>query len=154
MQDRSSTAVPAVVAWLGYGGLLPFAGLLALQFWDPHHADWLQNALLAYGACIFSFVGALHWGFAMTLPELDARQRNHAFVWSTLPALVAWLALLVDPLAAGGLLISGFIAHYLRDRRLARRASLPGWYLPLRFRLTTVATLCLAASSVGPLFVH
>jgi hypothetical protein len=153
MPERSAS-LPPLVAWLGYGGLVPFVGLLALQYGDPHHGGWLQNALLAYGACILSFVGALHWGFAMTLPELDARQRNHAFAWSTLPSLVAWLALLVDALAAGSLLILAFIAHYLRDRGLARRASLPGWYLPLRFRLTAVAVLSVAGSLGGLWFAH
>jgi hypothetical protein len=39
----------------------------------------------------------------------------------------------------------GFIAHYLQDLRLARRATLPGWYLPLRLRLSAVAVVCLIA---------
>jgi len=44
-------------------------------------------------------------------------------------------------------LIFGFVAHYWQDRRLDAHAQLPAWYLPLRFRLTAVACLCLAAGS-------
>jgi hypothetical protein len=44
---------------------------------------------------------------------------------------------------AAPLLVFGFIAHYLQDRWLARQATLPGWYLPLRLRLSSVAVVCL-----------
>ena len=64
--------LPPSVALLGYGGLLPFAALaLLLVLGDVHRALWWQ-ALLASGAVILSFVGALHWGFAMVLPGLGA----------------------------------------------------------------------------------
>lgn len=143
--DSSEVPIPALpraVAWLGYGGLLPFAGLALARLaglGDP----WVAPALLAYGAVILSFVGALHWAFAMTLPALGERQRVQLFVWSTVPALVAWPALLAGPEAGALLLVAGFGAHYLQDRRLAARASLPSWYLPLRLRLSALASLSL-----------
>ena len=46
---------------------------------------------------------------------------------------------------AAPVLVMGFIAHYLQDLLLAGRATLPGWYLPLRLRLTSVAVVCLVA---------
>lgn len=92
---------------------------------------------------ILSFVGALHWGFAMCLPGLTDARRAACFVWSTVPALVAWPALLADPLFAAVLLVAGFVAHYWQDRRLAAAAALPAWYLPLRLRLTSLASVCL-----------
>lgn len=154
--------LPATVAWLGYGGLIPFV-LLALAAGVglggtatfptaafptaafPAAALLAQDsrALLAYGAVILSFVGALHWGFAMTLRDLPARSRNAAFLWSVVPALLAWVALVLPPAPAAALLIVGFLAQYRRDVALARRAALPVWYLPLRMRLTTVACLSL-----------
>jgi hypothetical protein len=35
--------------------------------------------------------------------------------------------------------------HLSQDHRLAEPARLPAWYLPLRWRLTVVASLCLLA---------
>ena len=59
-------ALPRHVAWLGYGGLLPFVGLAALAGFDPHHLLAWSDALVGYGAVILSFIGALHWGVAMS----------------------------------------------------------------------------------------
>lgn len=145
MQDPAApSTAPRPVAWLGYGGLLPFlaaAGAL-LAGVQPELA---RQALLAYGAAILSFVGALHWGFAMTIPALTAQERTRLFAWSTIPALAAWLALLLPPAGAATLLMAGFVAHYMQDRRLAARHPLPAWYLPLRLQLSAVACLCLLA---------
>ena len=145
MPDDNSVALPRTVAWLGYGGLLPFLVLTPASLLDHHHGALWSDALYAYGAIILSFIGALHWGLAMTLPELSERQRSAWFAWSVVPALIAWPAVLFSPPLAAPLLVFGFIAHYLQDRRLARQARLPGWYLPLRLRLSSVAVVCLVA---------
>lgn len=79
----------------------------------------------------------------MTLEGLDASQRNHAFMWSVMPPLIAWPALMLTADIASVLLLAGFLAHYWKDRRLARSTALPAWYLPLRGRLTTVASISL-----------
>jgi hypothetical protein len=47
--------------------------------WPALRATWWVPALLGYGAVILSFVGALHWGFAMTLPDMPLRQRHACF---------------------------------------------------------------------------
>ena len=145
MADDNSVALPRTVAWLGYGGLLPFLVLTPASLLDHHHGALWSDALYAYGAIILSFIGALHWGLAMTLPELSERQRSAWFAWSVVPALIAWPAVLFSPPLAAPLLVFGFIAHYLQDRRLARQARLPDWYLPLRLRLSSVAVVCLVA---------
>ncbi len=145
MVDENPVALPRTVAWLGYGGLLPFLALTPASLLDHHHGVVWSDALYAYGAIILSFIGALHWGLAMSLPELTERQRSACFAWSVVPALIAWPAVLFSPPLAAPLLVFGFIAHYLQDRRLARQATLPGWYLPLRLRLTSVAVVCLIA---------
>lgn len=150
MTQHASVALPRTVAWLGYGGLLPFIALLPASLLDPHHGVVWSDALYAYGAIILSFVGALHWGMAMSLPDLSERQRSLCFVWSVVPALVAWPAFLFSPILAAPLLVFGFVAHYLQDRRLARQAALPAWYLPLRLRLTSVAVICLLAGLLLP----
>jgi hypothetical protein len=145
MAEENAVALPRTVAWLGYGGLLPFLVLMPASLLDYHHGAVWGDALYAYGAIILSFIGALHWGLAMSLPELSERQRSAWFAWSIVPALIAWPAVLFSPPLAAPLLVFGFIAHYLQDRRLARQARLPGWYLPLRLRLSSVAVVCLVA---------
>lgn len=145
MSEQNSLPLPRTVAWLGYGGLLPFLALAPASLLDNHHGMVWSDALYAYGAIILSFIGALHWGLAMSLPELTERQRSAWFTWSVVPALIAWPAVLFSPPLAAPLLIAGFIAHYLQDRRLAGQATLPGWYLPLRLRLTSVAVISLVA---------
>lgn len=143
--------MPRTVAWLGYGGLLPFIGLafatVGADFLGEDSTVWLA-ALVSYAAAILSFVGALHWGFAMTLHGLSDGQRTGAFVWSIIPALVAWVALLAAPTVAVVLLVLGFVTHYWRDYRLVASADLPAWYLPMRLRLTCVACVCLVVPAV------
>ena len=137
---------PPTVAWLGYGGLLPFLLLTLGVVFDPAHGPLWRDSQLAYGAVILSFVGALHWAFAMTLPELDEGQRTVRFIWSVVPALLAWTALLLPPTLGAILLVTGFVSQYLQDRRLDNISNLPSWYLPMRSRLSAVAGVCLAAS--------
>lgn len=140
--------LPLPVAWLGYGGLLPFVALAGVGWWAPSAPLW-NTALLGYGAVILSFVGALHWGFAMALGGLTEAQRTRCFVWSVVPSLLAWPALLLPAAGGAALLIAGFALHLLQDHRLASRAALPGWYLPLRWRLTITASVCLALGAVA-----
>lgn len=141
--DKSIFNTSPVVGWLGYGGLLPFVALSAAVWFDENHRNLWHNALINYGAMILSFVGALHWGLAMSQMELTSHQRNRSFVWSIVPALVAWVALMLLPNYAIGLLVAGFWLHFLQDRRLVQITNLPRWYLPLRLRLTMVASASL-----------
>ncbi len=144
---------PSTAAWLGYSGLLPFVVLALGILADNQQATLFSAALIAYGAVILSFVGALHWGFAMALGEFNTesghRRRSESLLWSVVPALLAWPALLVPTAPASALLIAGFIAHYGQDRRLAAFARLPAWYLPMRLRLTVFACLCLATGALA-----
>ena len=88
----------------------------------------------------------------MTLQGLSAKQRLRAYLWSVVPALLAWPALVIESAAVGSaLLITGLVANYWRDVCLVRVAELPDWYLPLRLRLTSVACLCLLAFAMASL---
>jgi hypothetical protein len=151
---------PRVASWLGYGGLVPFVALSSLSAFEVANAALWRGALIGYGAVILSFVGAQHWAFAMMQPTMSAKQRNACFVWSVVPALVAWIAvalptfvMLSQPrlltLTQSVLIIGGFLIHYIQDKRLAAVVRFPLWYLPLRFRLTIVACICLALGASG-----
>ena len=88
MNASAPQTLPASAAWLGYGGLIPFVGLTLMVLLDWHHQMVWSDALVGYGAVILSFVGALHWAFAMLLPDLAPAQRRNLFIWSTVPALL------------------------------------------------------------------
>jgi hypothetical protein len=127
--------------------LIPFVVLAAVAVVGGDYAGFCSYALIAYGTVILSFVGAVHWGIALTRTDLGEQRRNATWIWSVVPALLAWLALLVTPVIAVFVLVLGFVAQYLQDRRFSPQFSLPTWYLPLRLRLTSVACACLAAGT-------
>jgi len=152
MLALQNSNMPFSARWLGFGGLLPFVALALATLFDPARAALWNQALMAYGAIILSFVGALHWAFAMTAGGLSESERTGRFVWSVMPALIAWAALLlltVSVLVAALTLLTGFWLHYQQDRMLARRADLPSWYLPLRLALTSVASVFIALAAVA-----
>jgi Protein of unknown function (DUF3429) len=152
MNADDQEKLPTIVSLLGYGGLIPFISLALATLLDNGHASIWREALFAYGAVILSFVGALHWAFAMMSPTLSSRQRNGVYIWSVMPALIGWLAILLPLKPASSLLVLGFIAQYWQDMRLAKNVVLPDWFLPLRFRLTLVAVVCLVAGSISNLW--
>ena len=60
---------------LGFTGIVPFI-ILSLSCWVAH-PGWLEGlvyAQIAYGIAILSFLGGLHWGVALTSPELSTDQ--------------------------------------------------------------------------------
>ncbi len=137
---------PGTARALILAGLLPFIGLaIGSVVMDGAHAAMLHLPLVGYGGVILSFVGALHWGVALTHPTASQRDRTVLMSWSVVPALLGWVALMAPAGADLLLLASGFWAHLAFDWRAARRHALPGWYLPLRIVATSIATLCLLA---------
>ena len=131
---------PRAAQWLGYGGLLPFVGLACLTLWtrpSVSSSALFDSALLAYGASIMSFMGAIHWGLAMR----DGQAPDHRLLlWGVLPSLAAWLALLAGAAPGLWVVVAGLWVCFAVDRRVYPRFALQGW-LPMRLALTTVATL-------------
>lgn len=145
-------AVPRSALWLGLAGLLPFYAA-ALVIWvstDPAILGLALYGQIAYAAVIASFLGAVHWGLAMAhmdtagpTPPL-ARQ----MLFSVVPALVAWLAMLLKPALGLGTLLVLFPAILVRDHVAVRAGLAPAWYPSLRLPLTGLVVLALAASLV------
>lgn len=123
---------------LGYAGLLPFAGLAGLLWLvQADLLPFVATALTAYAAVIASFLGGIHWGIGFL--HVSAAPRFH-FVWGVVPSLLAWVALLMPAYAALPLLGLVLVMCYAVDRKTYPTAGLSRW-LPLRLRLTVVATL-------------
>jgi Protein of unknown function (DUF3429) len=140
---------PSVWAkWLGYLGLIPFV-VLAFAVWvsNPAYQAFIAVALVGYGATIASFLGAMHWGFVMR----DNLAWSHRLLaWGVTPSLVAWLALLVEPLP-GLLVIAGLLcACFVVDSKVYPRLGVQAW-LPMRLTLTVIASAACIAGALGML---
>lgn len=146
MVNFSSLNTPRL---LGYLGLLPFIGITLLLLIAPAHQFFYRQALLSYAAVILTFVGALHWSFAMQAQGLSQQTQRGLYIWSVIPSLVGWLVLLLPHLyeniewIAMAVLAIFFMLALWRDVVLAKMTALPDWYLPLRKTLTCVVVSCL-----------
>src|SRR3989344_4934841 len=105
---------------------------------------WWPAAVCDTGGC--GPVGTHH---ALVQSGLSTAERTRCFVCGVVPSLMAWPATLLPPAGGAALLVTGFVAHLVQDHRLAARTSLPAWYLPLRWRLTTTACGCLAVGAMA-----
>jgi len=133
---------------LGIGGLIPFVGLAALAAFGPGAwRDQSLTALAGYGAVILSFVGALHWAYALK------RSPGQGEAWlqygySVAPALAAWLTMLLPVTMALRLQAVGLLVSYLFDRGMARYDPVPKWFLRMRAVLTLVGAASLGLASL------
>lgn len=132
---------------LGYLGLIPFIVPTLFLFYDTHHFAMWNHFLLTYGAVILSFVGALHWSFAMSLHDLPVYKQRWSFVWSVMPSLAAWIALSVPKVYGLTLMAVFFVFSLIRDEQLSKQVELAAWYMPLRRNLTAIAISCLFAAA-------
>jgi Protein of unknown function (DUF3429) len=121
--------VPPAAAVLGGLGLLPFvAGAVLVVGSD---ATWAVGALRFYATVILSFLGGAHWGLAIADVGAGAGSGSS---WirlggSVVPALVAWLGLLLTPVPGLPVTAAAFAILLLGDllavRRGMERAGIP-----------------------------
>jgi hypothetical protein len=138
---------------------LPFFGL-ALLAWLPDTATvgriaaspLAQFALVGYAAVILSFLGAVHWGFALSTPSIAQPLRRQLLVWGVMPSLLGWLALMMLFAGVAAWLVFTFLiadlllARVMDGALLRQHPARPDGYLELRTRLTAGASLALAVA--------
>lgn len=139
--------LPKIIWWLGYGGLLPFfilTGALLLGASLP----FLENArlgwwLAAYAATVLTFIGAMHWIVALGMQNsLNERELAELLLFSVVPTMVAWFALLL-PINITLFVLAGLIiVAYVADSVLLFRKLEPG-YQKMRLHLSVIVTLLL-----------
>ncbi len=139
-------AIPADALVLGAGGVLPFAALataalLGLDWRYGLPNDTFRAALVGYGAVILSFLGGVRWGIG--LRHGDAPGRTAFLVISVVPALAAWVALMLPRPHDLALLIASFLALAVIDVAMVRGGHAPAWYATLRLALTAAVVLVL-----------
>jgi hypothetical protein len=137
--------VPGLAAILGLAGLLPFLGALALAALLPEARPAALAGLGAYGAAILSFLGAVHWGLALaSAPGTAAAAAAPVRLGlGVVPALAAWIALLLPATPSLLLLAGSLLATALVEAGASRRGLLGQDYMRLRWVLTVIASTCL-----------
>lgn len=155
-EDRDTVhgpaSLPAAAAWLGYGGLLPFAaGAAGVWLATGFVQAAIGAALLCYGGAILSFLGGIHWGWGA---QAGADRVAARLGWSVLPSLWAAAAmtvgLLTGPRVGYAALVAGLLLWRLLEASVCPPAAVAGWYPRLRRHLTLGAALCLILAALAP----
>jgi hypothetical protein len=170
--------LPRLAVLLGGGGLLPFVWFATQHdTLSPRHASrpWgdavlaslearsglplgalrsgdqatVRARFLSYSAVILSFVGAVHWGAALSVPTAFAPAQ---LAFGVLPSLAGWVALAgnKDTVTAHYGLAAAHLATYFFDEFAAAAKPVPAVplsYMSLRAPLTSVVVglHCIAA---------
>lgn len=158
---KSVGAMPRPAAILGYGGLIPFAiGAIGAWFLPLEYAAFMASAQIYYAAIILSFLGAVHWGWALGRDFHTPTMGWEPYGWGITPAVISWLIVVLSVFPAPGrpggtlidldqtvtLLIAALLLSLLIDLKRTREGRFPHWYRRLRLHLTTGAVLCLGVS--------
>lgn len=136
--------IPASARWLGFAGLLPFwLPLIAIYgggFIAPERGLML---LMVYAAIILSFLGGIRWGGALKQPRGPVQ--STLFVFSVVPSLASYTALVLPAAAGLTLLLCSFLVQGVWDVQSAQRGDFPAWFATLRAVLSLGAVMALAA---------
>ncbi len=138
--------LPVTAVLLGLLGLIPVLGCGAAALWLPgDKGQSYLSALIAYGAVILSFLGAVHWG--LVIGAAAPRAAGMRLGLGVVPSLIGWLALLLGGAVGSGAalvtLIAGFAATVYGESRATRAGLIPPGYMVLRWGLSVAVLLTL-----------
>jgi len=135
---------------LGYLGLIPFvAPALLIWFLDEQTALLLSTVQIVYAALIISFMGGVHWGYAVKQGD---NARYWQFLISVLPTLVLFavfvFGLTVEPLYIAILFSLILIVQAGVDQITMTEK----WFVTLRLVLTATASVSLVLVGLSGFF--
>jgi len=144
MREQIKQPTP-IAKLLGYTGLIPFVALSAFQLFFPSspHQEIVTLSLIAYGATICSFLGAIHWGFAMQ----QITPNRNLLLWGVTPSLLGWVSLVLGSTHGLLLLVATLWLSFVVDYKIYPKFELAPW-LSMRFILTAVASVSLCISVI------
>lgn len=114
MPTQQNQHLPRGMPTLGWSGLLPFTGSLAVALVQPGWRDLALTVFIAYSAVILSFLGGARWGRGLASDVSPWR-----YVEAVLPSLIGFTALLLAhrPAPSLTLLGAGFLVWMVVDLR-------------------------------------
>jgi hypothetical protein len=149
-----------IAVLLSLAGAIPFIVLGAVVLLDPIDTPIAIQVLISYGAVILSFLGAVHWGFALRdtahpaggvalTPAVLGAERQ-LLLFGVAPALIGWVALLVmlhfgAPALALFILLVGFFITIVVETIGKGRGVVAGNYLAMRWGVSIVVLIILLA---------
>jgi hypothetical protein len=147
----------AVAVGLSVAGLIPFLVPAVLVLLDPIDTPIAVQVLISYGAVILSFIGAVHWGFALrdtahplpgAMTPVMLGYERRLLTFGVAPALLGWVALLAMihfglPALSVFLLLAGFFLTVVAETIGKGRGLVAGNYLVLRWAVSIVVMLVL-----------
>ena len=139
MDDK--TQIPRSALVLGWLGVVPFAAFSTLSITGGFLAPGAATeCLFAYGALILSFMGGVHWGFAVNQTQdqqgVKTAGMGARLAISVLPALAAFGLWFVPVITALLGLAIVFLILLAYDISTVRAGYTPDWYGTLRIQLT------------------
>lgn len=152
-----SKRLPPVAYLLGVGGALPFIGCGIAAVSPGTNAAFGLAGLIGYAAIILSFVGAVHWGFALAPCQNDGSDfsvidrskpsMRTRLLLGIMPSLIGWCAVLIGlamlPDVALVVLIAGFVATVVIEARWSKLGVVPAGYMGLRWGLSLIVIMTL-----------
>jgi len=146
VNDTERPLAPGV-SLLGYAGLLPFvAGVMGIALLDGESRQFAARALVAYGAVILSFLGAVHWGLLLRATGPSGHAQLSVAV---LPSVAAWGALLLPERYGLAALAVAFGLFWLYEHRVLGERVLSAPYLRLRRSLSLAVCSLLALGLIA-----
>ena len=148
-----------VAILLTLAGAIPFLVLGAVVLLDPLDSDTAIEILISYGAVILSFVGAVHWGFALrdsahpvngvSLTPAVLGAERQLLIFGIVPAIIGWVALSAmlhfsAPALALFLLLVGFFVTIVVETIGRGRGVVAGNYLVLRWSVSIIVLVVLS----------
>lgn len=135
--------IPGIALALALLGAVPFVGLSVGISMHPAATEQLLSSLFTYAAIVLSFLGGIHWGFAVDHAD---EGKNHIalimYMESVAMALLAW-AILFIPETYLRLLAYAFLyaVAWGTDSILYNQRYIPLWYFNLRGIVTPIVVV-------------
>lgn len=136
---------------LTLAGGVPFVALgAAIALGGFADARQALGILLIYAAVILSFLGGIHWGFAVHQYSANRPIANLLIAESVLPSLVAWGVLLYPDRYVQLLVFTVlYTLTWAIDSLLYNNNLMPQWFFNLRCIITPVVVVSLYVAYFG-----
>jgi hypothetical protein len=135
---QNQSQLPQSALILGLAGLFPQVASCIVAFTGNDYKIYALVAGFAYSALIFSFIGGVWWGQALSTPT----KNPWIFIAAVCPSLVAWGAALLLflnlkswPYAIGAIAI-GLLISPLIDLQIGKVMKQPTSWMKLRIMLS------------------